>query len=302
MNNLKNISFGAQSMYQKLDSVLIKRPEDAFISQEYIDQNYIKFNYVGRPIFENLKKDFETFEKILKEHVKNIYYLPKDPSSGIDSVYAHDTLKMTVKGAVYFQMGKILRRNEPMAARKYLESIGIPTLGIIQGQGTMEGGDVVWVDNETVAVGLGYRTNAEGIRQFKEITKEVVKEVISVQLPHADGKERVLHLQSLISIIDKDLVVMYSRYVPAIFREYLIDRGFNIIEVSDEEYNTMGTNVLALSPRKCVMLKGNRNVKKNIEEFGGEVFEYQGLDLSMKGEGGPTCMTAPILRHSFPTE
>ncbi|MEM4058854.1 MAG: arginine deiminase family protein [Thermoplasmata archaeon] len=296
MAQLKKIEIGAQSMYSKLETVLIKKAEDAFISQKYIDENYKKYNYVGRPIMKNLKRDYESFESILRDHVKNIYYLPKDPASGIDSVYTHDTLKVTEKGAIYFQMGKVLRRNEPALARKYLESIGVPTLGSITGTGTMEGGDVVWVDPKTVAIGLGYRTNAEAIRQFEKITKGIVREVITVQLPHADGKERVLHLQSLISIIDRDLVVMYSRYLSAFLREYLIERGFNIIEVSDDEYLTMGTNVLALSPRKCVMLKGNKNVKKSIEEYGGEVFEYDGMDLSMKGEGGPTCMTAPLFR------
>lgn len=296
MAQIKKVMIGAQSMYDKLETVLIKKAEDAFISQKYIDENYKKYNYVGRPILKNLKKDYESFERILRNNVKNIYYLPKDTSAGIDSVYAHDTLKATEKGVIYFQMGKALRRNEPALARKYLESIGVPTLGAITGTGTMEGGDVVWVDPETVAIGLGYRTNAEAIRQFWEITKGIVREVITVPLPHAEGKERVLHLQSLISIIAKDLVVMYSRYLPAFFREYLIERGFSIIEVSDEEYLTMGTNVLALSPGKCVMLRGNKNVKKSIEDHGGEVFEYDGMDLSMKGEGGPTCLTAPLLR------
>lgn len=288
--------FGAQSMFDRLDSVLIKRSDDAFVNQEYIDSNYERYNYLSRPVYENLHSDYDTFENILKSNVKTIFYLPKDEEVGIDSVYAHDTLKVTNKGVVYFQMGKELRRKEPAASRKYLESKGIPTLGALKSSATMEGGDVVWVDHKTVAIGLGYRTNAEGIRQFTEITKGVVDNVITVPLPHADGEERVLHLQSLISIVDKDLVVMYSRYVPVFFRHDLERRGFNIIEVNEEEYLTMGTNVLALSPRKCVMLKGNKRTKKGIEEYGGEVFEYDGQDLSMKGEGGATCMTAPVLR------
>lgn len=296
MKQLKNISFGAQSMYHKLESVLIKSAEDALISQEYIDKNYQKYNYVSRPIMNNLRLDFESFENILKNNVKNIYYLSKNLTAGIDSVYVHDTLKVTEKGAIYFQMGKKLRRKEPELTRKYLESLGLPTLGIMKGTGTMEGGDVVWIDNKTVAIGLGYRTNAEGIKQFNKLTKNIVKEVITVPLPHADGNLRVLHLQSLISIIAPDLIVMYSRYVPVFFREYLLEKDFNIIEVNNKEYLTMGTNVLALSPKKCVILKGNIHVKREIEEYGGEVFEYDGVDLSMKGEGGPTCMTAPLLR------
>lgn len=283
-------------MYRTLDAVLIKRAEDAYISQEYIDENFQRYNYLSRPILENLNADYETFENILRQNVRNVYYLPENPESGIDSVYTHDTLKVTDKGAVYFQMGKELRRKEPECTKRYLESIGVPTLGTLKGSGTMEGGDVVWVNDRTVAIGQSYRTNTEGIRQFTDITKNVVDEVITVPLPHGDGEERVLHLQSLISIISNDLVVMYSRYVPVFFRNYLKERGFTIIEVSDNEYDTMGTNVLSLSPKKCVMLRGNKGVKKDVEAFGIEVFEYSGDDLSVKGEGGATCMTAPLYR------
>lgn len=292
-----NMKTGAESMYDKLESILIKRPEDAFISQKHIDENYEKYDYLGRPIFEHVLSDFASFESILKENVRNVYYLPKDTHVGIDSIYAHDPLEVTEKGAMYFQMGKELRKNEPEATRKYLESIGVPTLGRLKGSATMEGGDLLWVDKKTVAIGLSDRTNEEGIKQFREIMGEMVDEVIPVPLPYVpSGKKKVMHLSGAIHIIAKDLAVIYPMYMPALFRSNLIERGFNFIEVSETEKKTKGTNVLALSPKKCMMVRGNKGVKRGIEEFGGEVLEFDGADLNIKGDGGPTCLTAVLLR------
>jgi N-dimethylarginine dimethylaminohydrolase len=288
---------GAESMYDKLESILIKSPEDAFLNQKHIDENYEKFNYLGRPIYENVLSDFASFEAILKENVRNIYYLPKDSTVGIDSIYAHDPLEVTEKGAIYFQMGKDLRKSEPEATRKYLESIGIPTFERLKGSGTMEGGDLLWVDKKTVAIGLSDRTNEEGIRQFRDIMGEMVDEVIPVPLPYdLSGKKKVMHLSGAIHIVAKDVAVIYPRYMPAKFRSYLKERGFNFIEVSEAEKKTKGTNVLSLSPKKCMMVRGNKGVKSGIEEHGIEVLEFNGADLNIKGDGGPTCLTAVLLR------
>jgi len=195
-------------------------------------------------------------------------------------------------------MGKEIRRGEPPAARTYLESIGVPTLGIIGGRGKMEGGDVVWLNERTVAIGRGYRTNDEGIRQFKEIVGDLIDEIIIVPMPHGEGEGACLHLMSIISLVDDDLAVVYSKYMPVFFREYLIDSGIELIETDDEEYDYLGSNVLALGNRKCVILEGNVKVAKALEEAGAEVFTYPGRNLSYLGVGGPTCLTCPILRGS----
>ena len=234
--------------------------------------------------------------KILKEHVENIYYLPQDDRVGIDSIYTHDPLKVTKKGAIYFPMGKELRSKEYLATEEYLKSIGIPTLGYIKSPGKMEGGDIVWLDERTVAIGEGYRTNAEGIRQFKELVKDIVDEVIVVPLPHADGPDACLHLMSIISMVDKDLAVVYSKYMPVFFRELLMERGIKLIDVNDEEYDNLGSNVLALAPRVCVLLDGNPKVKEDLIANGCTVYTYEGNEISYKGTGGPTCLTHPITR------
>lgn len=288
--------YGCQSMVGKIDTIIIKHPEEAFISQENLDQKWKPFNYVSCPDYEKSLKEYSRFEEIIQEHVENVHYLPQDDNTGLDSTYAHDTCKITSKGAIMFTVGKELRRGETGATKKFLEGIGVPILGEISGEGTMEGGDVVWLDEKTVAVGRGYRTNYEGIRQFRELTKDVVDEFIVVELPHGDGPDECLHLMSVISMVDHDLAVVYSKLMPVSFRDLLTERGIELIEVDDAEYANLGSNVLALAPRVCVMPAGNPKTREKLEKAGAKVHEYEGHDISFKGTGGPTCLTLPVTR------
>lgn len=290
------MEYGCQSMVGKISSVLIKRPMEAFISQENLDNSYEKFCYFGCPDYEKTLVEYQAFEKIIKDNVENVYYLPQDDRTGLDSIYTHDPLKITSKGAIYFPMGKELRNKEYMATEEFLKSIGVPTLGYIKSPGKMEGGDVVWLDEKTVAIGRGYRTNDEGIRQFKELVKDIVDEVIVVPMPHGDGVDSCLHLMSIISMVAEDLAVVYSKYMPVFFRELLISRKIKLIEVNDKEYDYLGSNVLALAPRVCVLLDGNSEIKQKLIDEGCTVLSYQGHEMSYRGTGGPTCLTCPITR------
>jgi N-dimethylarginine dimethylaminohydrolase len=157
---------------------------------------------------------------------------------------------------------------------------------------------VVQIDEQTLAVGQGYRTNAEGIRQLRELTKDFIKELVVVPLPYWNGPEDVLHLMSFISPVDQDCALVYLRLMPVPFREWLIQRGMILIEVPDVEYETMACNVLAVAPGTCIMLAGNPRTKQLLEENGLEVWEYIGDEISRKGAGGPTCLTRPLYRKS----
>ena len=290
------MKFGCQSMVGKIESILLKRPQQAFISQEHLNQNWEAFKYFGCPDYEKVLKEYDAFEAIIKNHVKNVYYLPQDDRTGLDSIYTHDPLKITQKGAIYFPMGKELRSKEYLATQQYLESIGIPKLGVIQAPGKMEGGDVLWIDEKTVAIGRGYRTNDEGIRQFKELTKDIINEYIIVPMPHGEGEDCCLHLMSIISFVDTDKAVVYSKYMPVFFREYLLGRGIQLIECNDQEYDYLGSNLLALEPGKCVLIDGCPEIQKKVEDAGVTVYTYEGKELSYRGTGGHTCLTCPLLR------
>jgi len=292
------MKYGSQSMVNKVESILIKHPRDAFISQDHLDQTWQSFKYEGCPDFDIAVKEFSEFEKIIRKWVPDVHYLPLDQLVGIDSIYTHDTVKVTDHGAIYFPMGKTLRKPETRATQLYLEKLGVKTLGHIQGKGKMEGGDIVWLDDQTVAIGLGYRTNEEGIRQFRELTKNFIKEIIVVPLPYADGPDACLHLMSLISMVHQNLAVVYLKYMPIFLKNILENRGILLINVSDEEYDRLGSNILALAPGKCVMLQGNPEIQNKLEKAGLEIHLYPGSDLSIKGTGGPTCLTQPIFRTS----
>lgn len=290
------MNFGCQSMVKKIDTILMKRPEAAFVSQEHLNENWEKFAYFGCPDYEKVLQEYDAFEKIVKDHVENVYFLPCDERTGLDSIYAHDSLKVTSRGAIYFPMGKALRSQERLAAEEFLKSHGVPTLGYITSPGKMEGGDVLWIDEKTVAIGRGYRTNDEGIRQFKELTKDFIDEYIIVPMPHGDGEDACLHLMSIISFVDTDKAVVYSKYMPVFFREYLLKRGIQLIECGDAEYDYLGTNLLALEPGVCILIDGCPEIRKKIEDTGVKVYTYEGKELSYRGTGGPTCLTCPVCR------
>ena len=283
-------------MVGKIESILIKKPEQAFISQENLNKTWEEFKYFGCPDYETVLKEYAVFEKYIKENVENVYYLPQDERTGLDSIYTHDPLKITKKGAIYFPMGKALRSKEYLATKAYLESIGVPTLGEIKAPGKMEGGDVLWIDEKTVAIGRGYRTNDEGIRQFKELTKDIVDEYIIVPMPHGEGEDACLYLMSIISFVDTDKAVVYSKFMPVFFREYLLEKGFMLIEADDDEYDYLGTNLLALEPGKVILIKGCSKIEKKLKDLGLTVMTYEGKELSYRGTGGPTCLTCPITR------
>ena len=227
-----------------------------------------------------------------------LHYLPEDKSTSLDSIYTHDPCVISNNGVIICNMGKKSRLPESDAIEKFFNSIQIPILGKIKTPGILEGGDVVWIDNKTIAVGEGYRTNREGIEQLKHLLSDQVQDVISVPIPHWNGPQDCLHLMSNLSPIDHNLYLVYSRLLPVSFRKYLLDQNIELIDVPDEEYESMGCNVLAVAPRKVIMISGNSKTKQLLEKNNVEVYTYDGTEISIKGAGGPTCLTRPFLRLS----
>ncbi len=292
-----NKEFGCQDMTSTIRRVLIKSPENAYKNQVNIDSQYQDLNYFGKPDFVRSLEDYESFRSILKKSGVEIHDLPADDITSLDSIYTHDPCLISNSGVVLCSMGKILRKKEPEMISKYFKSLNIPIIGKISTPGKLEGGDIVWIDNRTVAVGVGYRSNLEGIAQLKEILSDDVDEIIPVHLPHWTGPSDCLHLMSNISPINRDLFLVYSKLLPVSFREYLLDRGIKLLEVPDDEYESMGCNVLAIAPKKVIMIEGNDVTKNLLEKEGVDVSTYPGLEISYKGAGGPTCLTRPFLRE-----
>ena len=293
--NVLNKSFGCQNMTDPIRSVIVKHPENAYISQSDVDKQAPKLNYFGTPKFDDALNDFNKFIDLLISFGSEIHFLPKNNNTALDSIYTRDTSIITDRGAIICNMGKKDRIKEPIAISKYLESINIPIIGEIKDPGTLEGGDVVWIDESTIAIGEGYRTNSNAIEQLKKLLNQNI-EIISVPLPHWTGPEDCLHLMSNLSPIREKLFLVYPKLLPVRFIKYLNEREIKLIDVPDEEYQSMGCNVLALDSNTAIMVEGNPITKSRLESEGIKVLTYPGNEISVKGTGGPTCLTRPLLR------
>ena len=290
------MKFTHHSEYLKLQKVLIKPVENAFVSQSQLNDQWKELNYLGQPDFIESVKEYKVFEKCLTNFNIDIDYFPKDNSVAIDSIYCRDASIATDFGMILCNMGKAGRKNEPLSHKQFYIDHNITVLGEIKFPGTLEGGDVAWLDEKTLAVGHTYRTNAEGISQLQALLQPKGIQVITVDLPHYKGPSDVFHLMSILSPVDKDLAVVYSPLMPIKFRNYLIDKGFKLVEVPDEEFESMGCNVLAVAPGQCIMAEGNPITQHRLEQAGCIVTVYEGEEISIKGGGGPTCLTRPMLR------
>ncbi len=281
----------------KIKSVFIKKVEQAFIDDDHISKHWQELNFLGKPIIGEAISEYNKFEAVLKQQGAELMYLSEDNSVNMDSVYCRDSSIATDAGMIICNMGKAARSNEPAAAKQAFEAAGVIVLGSITAPGTLEGGDVAWLDKNTLAVGHTYRTNEEGIRQLSDLLRPLGVTVITVPLPHYKGPSDVFHLMSVLSPVDVDLAVVYSPLLPIVFRNLLLQKGYHLIEVPDGEFDSMGCNVLALAPRHCLMVDGNPQTKELLEKAGCIVTVYKGEEISVKGGGGPTCLTRPVYRE-----
>ena len=289
---------GAESNVANLRSALIKSVASGWRDQQRVDAEWQRLHFPARPDFSRAAEEYRAFRSVLEREGVELHELPTTNGTGLDSIYTHDPVIVTSGGAILCRMGKSDRQGEPGAVRRWLDATGIPILGAVEGDGLLEGGDLVWLDARTVAVGEGYRTNADGIRQVRSILGDLVDEVVTVPLPHWTGPGECLHLMSLISPVDTDLAVVYSPLMPVPFRQRLLDRGYQLVEVPESEFGTMGANVLALGPRRVLVVEGNPITRQRLEAAGATVVSYRGEEISLKGGGGPTCLTRPLLRHA----
>jgi dimethylargininase len=220
--------------------------------------------------------------------------LADEPVPGdADAIYAYDSVLVSSAGAVLLRPGKPERRAEPEALAPALAAAGIPVAARLEAPATAEGGDLFWLDERTLLAGRGYRTNDAGIDALRMLLPGV--DVLAFDLPHLHGRGEVLHLLSLLSPLADELVVAYTPLLPVRLVELLEERGIEMVAVPDDELETMGPNVLALAPRLALALERNRETRRRLERAGVEVVVYEGTELS-KGDGGPTCLTLPLLR------
>ena len=288
-------TYGSQSMIAPLQTVLVRQPDEAFGNADPA-----RWHYAAKIDLAAAQAEHAAFVGLLTRAGVEVAYHTAALPDHADAIFVHDPVIVCNQGAVILRMakglpdGEALRQGEEDALARTLEGMGVPIRYRLHGDATAEGGDLLWVDEHTLAAGQGFRTNAEGLRQLQEAMPDV--NVIPVHLPYADGPEACLHLMSFISIVGEKLAVVYLPHMPVPFYQFLQTRGFRFVEVPEEEYRTMGPNVLALSPSVCVMLEGNPITQTRLEAAGCTVYTYKGDEISLKAEGGATCLTRPVLR------
>lgn len=281
--------------FSALKTVAVRPPRAAFGTSVSSSDIWGELDWLAPPDLDAAYREFDAFAGILRSCGAEVIELAAAETLSPDALYVRDATLVTPNGIILCNMGKAARQTEPAIAADFYSEHGVKIAGTIEAPGTIEGGDVIWVDDNTLVVGQGYRTNLSGITQLKDILGPKI-EVVSVHLPHWNGPRDVFHLMSMISPLDKDLALIYPRPMPVSFLHWLESRGIRLVIVPDEEFDTMGCNVLALGPRKVLMMEGNPKTRLALEQAGCEVITYAGKEISAKGCGGPTCLTRPLVR------
>jgi N-dimethylarginine dimethylaminohydrolase len=274
-------------MWGTLRRVLVRRPLAADASA------WEAHGWRAAPDVAAAQVEHEAFCALLADAGAEVVVSEHDAGNP-DAIYTYDPTLVGRDGAVLLLPGKEGRRGEPDATAAVLEDAGVPVVGRIDSPATVEGGDTVWLDDQTLLVGIGYRTNPAAVEALRTAFPGV--EVVSFDLPHWNGAGEVMHLMSFISPLDRDLALVYPRIAPTRLMWLLADRGIHVVEVPDDDFETQGPNVLALGPRHALALEGNDETRRRMERAGVDVVTYRGREISVKGDGGPTCLTRPLLR------
>jgi N-dimethylarginine dimethylaminohydrolase len=275
-------------MTAALRRVLIRAPRERDCTR------WREFGWRGEPDRARISAEHEAFRAELERADAEVALAQTEIADGLDAIYVYDPALVTDHGAVLLRPGKALRRGEPEALRADLEEAGVAVGARLEAPATAEGGDTVWLDRRTLLVGVGYRTNAAGIEALGRALPGV--DVIAFDLPHHRGPAEVLHLMSFLSPLDDDLALVYPPLAPVRLLELLAERGIRRIDVPDEEFESLGCNVLALAPRVTLALEGNPRTRRRMERAGVDVRAFSGRELCLKGDGGPTCLTLPLRR------
>jgi len=279
-------------MVDPLRRVAVRAPTRAYAAADPI-----AWHYHGKPDLVAARREHAQLMALLEAEGAELIWHETDLPELADAMYVHDPVLVCDAGTIVLSMGKALRRGEEIPLAQTLEAAGVPVHYRLHGDARAEGGDLLWVDRRTLAVGQGFRTNVAALEQLTEALAPLGVRCVPVPLPVHTGEAACLHLMSLISMIDEDLAVAYPALLPVPFWQWLMARDIEVVEVPQAEFSTQGANVLALAPRRCVLLEDNVETAARLRDAGCEVLTYRGAEISHKGEGGATCLTRPVLRQ-----
>jgi dimethylargininase len=288
---MTNRSYGAQNMVGQLRKVMLRTPDAAFYQADPI-----RWHYTAQPQQSAALAEHAALCDTLRRAGVEVLMHDTPLPDHADAIFCFDPAIVTNHGAILLHMGKPLRVGEEAALGQSMQRHGIPILGQLTGDARAEGGDTMWVDEQTLMIGVGFRTNYEAVRQIRAMLAPHGVNVIAYDLPYYTGPEACLHLLSFISMVDHDMAVVHLPLMPTAMYQELKRRNMTLIEIPASEYDSMATNVLAIAPKVCLMLDCNPITARLLSQAGCEVQTYRGNEISLKAEGGPTCLTRPLLR------
>ncbi len=285
------------SMVGALRRVLVCPPGSAgWHATERVGQ-WRELGFARPPAFEAAERQHRRLCQLLEEAGAEVLVLPESPWLTLDAVYAHDASLATDFGVILLRPGKANRVAEAARQGEFFRETGIPVLGEIRAPGKTEGGDMLWIDRRTLLIGRGYRTNAEGIAQMRELLQPHGVEVLSAPLPYGPGPAACLHLMSLISLLDETTALVDLPWLAVETVELLQARGYRFVEIDPAERDTLGCNVLALGKGRLIAIEENAKTNQRLRAAGFDVRTFPGSEICITGAGGPTCLTRPLLRE-----
>jgi dimethylargininase len=286
---IAQVQYGAQSMVDPLREVLVKRPGDAF-GRAFDDPAHGFLHRVDLP---EARRQHDQLCSILAGLGVSVHELGAETDSP-DLVYTFDPALVTGEGACLLRPGKPTRLGEEAALEKWFVDHGVPVSGRIEAPGTVEGGDTFWLGPGVFCIGRSLRTNRSGAGQLAAL---IGGEIHVFDVPYARGPGDCLHLLSVISPVAEAAAAVFLPLLPAGLYELLGDLGFDLIAVPEEEFATLGCNILAVQPGVLVMAEGNPVTRRELTRRGYEVHTFLATEIGVNGGGGPTCLTRPILRE-----
>jgi N-dimethylarginine dimethylaminohydrolase len=287
------MTYGAQGMAGRLLRVLVNRP-----GERYGAAHETEGAFYAEPIdLARAQSQHDALVTVLEDSGAQVERL--DRESGPDSIYTYDPALVCDGGAILLRSGKPIRQPEAAAMGEWFEANGIPVLARLEAPALADGGDLLWLDSRTLVVGRGFRTNEAGAAAIKRAIEPFADAVHVVDLPIDRGADYCLHTLSVISMLDRDLAVVSLPLMPVHLYELLRERGIELVEIDEREWDSLAPNVLALGPRDVVMLAGNARTAEKLRAAGCRVQEIEGSDVAIKGSGGPTCLTLPLQREAI---
>jgi N-dimethylarginine dimethylaminohydrolase len=287
------IRFNGHSMVDTLERVLVCSPKNASWERAV---RWQELGFHHAPDFATAQRQHEALCRELKSAGAEVVELAASEELSLDAAYTHDASLTTDFGLIEMRPGKPNREAEGAYHGRFSESIGIPIFGTIKYPGTTEAGDILWLDAKTLLIGQGYRTNADGIQQMRNLLTPRGVEVLSAPLPYGNGPSECLHLMSLISLLDECTALVDLPWLAVETFELVKSRGYRFIEIDYSERNTLACNVLALGQNRLLAIEENRKTNLKLRQAGFDVRTFPGNEICINGSGGPTCLTRPLLR------